>query len=621
MKIHEFSAKEFAAKTEDERKAVLAGLSDEALDAALTEGKTEATALFAKEAPTVADADEVEAITLSLNEIETAQKDRVTEAQAAADRFAAAKAKFAGEPINDGVEDSEEEDAEAEAEEIEEAEDAEVETEVEADDADAEDVSTDDGDDGATVASIRAGRALPKPSAAKKVGRTAKRPAKAASNVVITASASTKSFEPGKVLDNGMSDVAKASMEVARSFPSFNPVTASRQREVSGGAPVLRKTATAAIEVKNEFTTGAKQNASAEYDTVGEAVKAHRERVEASLGKRGQAAMAAAMAWCAPSEVVYNWIADFVVDGLLSTPEINAPRGGLMLTEGPMLLQDADAYGTEAAIDAFGFGGTEAEMEAGYIKECETIVCPEFDEFRLDFDGYCWKIPILTQKTFPELIADAMRVSDVAYAHKINRRKIRDILALSTAVDATNALGGVMVDTLEAFTQVAIKERRWWNLGENATMEVKLPQEALVIFQFDMARRSGLALNDTATAQKVNAHFAAHNLAVEYLSDFDQRYGAATPTADWPETIRGIMYPVGTFLTAQDDVINLSTIYDAASLSENEYTGVFYEQGIKVIKRGYRSHVIEVPVCVAGRTGANDLTCTGFDVPAFDGSF
>jgi hypothetical protein len=150
---------------------------------------------------------------------------------------------------------------------------------------------------------------------------------------------------------------------------------------------------------------------------------------------------------------------------------------------------------------------------------------------------------------------------------------------------------------------------------------VKLPQEAKAIFMFDMGRRSGLALTDIATEQKVAAHFAAHNLAVTYISDFDQRYGAATPTADWPETIRGIMYPAGTFLKSVKPVINLSAVYDAASLSENEYTGVFFEQGVMTIKRGYRSHVIEVPVCTAGVTGANLLSCSGFAQPGFDGSF
>lgn len=610
----------FSALSTEERATQFAGMSNDDLTAALAEGRTEATALFALgDKATVADADTAEALVASIGLIEAEQKARATAATEAAARFAAAKATFSDEPKDE--EDDEEKDKpfsvdapEDEDDEADEADDAE-----EADEAN----DAEDADAGEAVVTAAAAvdhtKAQRLPSAASKVGRKTKRPAvQASSEVIITAAADVQGFANGQRL-KGMDEVAKAVQARVKGFSPFNQRSADRARSESNGEPVLNKFGAASFAISDPYALTASSGVQKEHSATKEAVKAHTERVVASMGQRGDAAMTAAMAWCSPSEVVYNWIADFVVDGLLDLPEINAPRGGLMLTEGPQLLQTT--YADDAAIDGFGFGGTEAEMEAGYVKTCETIECPEFFDHRLDFDGYCWKIPILTQKTFPELIADAMRVSDVAYAHKMNRRFIADVIAGSTGIDATNALGASMLDTLEAFTQVAIKERRWWNLGENAVMEVKLPQEARVIFQFDMARRSGLALTDIATEQKVAAHFAAYNLAVTYLSDFDQRYGAATPTADWPETIRGIMYPVGTFVKAQDDVINLSAVYDAASLSINEYTGVFYEQGVKVIRRGYRSHVIEVPVCTAGRTGANDLSCTGFVVPGFDGSF
>jgi hypothetical protein len=357
------------------------------------------------------------------------------------------------------------------------------------------------------------------------------------------------------------------------------------------------------VQSTNDLT--ARSSTRDEYDAVGEAVKAHVERVNARLGFNGDAAMAAAMAWCSPSEVVYNWIADFVVDGLKQVPQISAPRGGLMLTEGPRLLQNA----LGGDVSDFGFGGTEAEMEAGYVKTCETIVCPDFEDYRLDFDGYCWKIPILTESTFPELVADALRASDVAYAHKMNQRLINDILAESTPQNANLQYGGSVMDTLEAVVQVATKERRWWNLGRNAIIEVTLPDYALDIFKIDMQRRSGLALSDVATEQKVNAYFANHRLSVEYVSDFDERAGSAVPTPTWPNQIRAIVYPAGTFVQAQKDVITISAVHDAASLSQNEYTGVFYEQGVKTIRRGYRSTVITIDVCTAGTTGANAYLC------------
>jgi hypothetical protein len=614
----------FAALTDEERTAEFAKMDNDALAASLAEARTEATALFALESPTIEQVNEAEAIVASIGRIETEQNARAAAVEDAAKRFAAAKQTFSTEPVNDGVEDSEEEAEEAEEEESEEADDAE--------DAEAEDGSESDageGDSGEAVTTAAAvnhtTRQTIKANAAAKVGSKVKRPAVASKQpVTITAAADVQGFSNGQVL-SGMAEVAKAVQARVKGFAPFNLRAAQQTNEQSGGQPVLHKFGAAAFGVDFDSALTAAGGTEKEYDAANEAVKQHVQRVNASLGLSGEtpAAMAAAMAWCAPSEVVYNWIADYVVDGLLTLPEVNAPRGGLMMTEGPQLAQgtyDDSEIGLDGT-EVFGFGGTEAEMEAGYVKTCETIECPEFVDHRLDFTGYCWKIPILTEKAFPELVADAMRLSDVLYAHKMNRRFIGDIVAASTAINATNAFGAVQVDTLEALTQVAIKERRWWNLGSNAVMEVKLPQEALEIFKFDMARRSGLALNDIATEQKIAAHFANHKLAVEYISDFDQRYGSATPTADWPETIRAIMYPTGTFLRAVEDVINLSAVYDAASLSANEYTGVFFEQGVMTIKRGYRSHVIEVPVCTAGRTGANDLTCTGFEVPAFDGSF
>jgi hypothetical protein len=601
-------ATNFAALSDEERATQFASMDDAAIEAAITAQKAQATALFAREQAdlTIADADDAEALVASMGALEAEQKARQTAATEAAERFAKARQTFGVEDADETeTEDADEADTDADSEETEDAGDGD-----DAEEGDDGDADAGDGEgDALTAAAIAArGRRLPT-SAAKTVGSQTKRPArKSSTDVVITAAADVPDFATGQRL-TGMSQVAEAVMNRVKGFPKFNSRAAAQTAEQSGGQPVLHKFGAASFGAQFDASLTASRSAEKDHDVVKTAVTAHIDRVKASLSS-DPTVVTAAMAWCSPSEVVYNWIADYVVDGLLDLPEVAAPRGGLVMTEGPQLAQTT--YGTPEAVDAFGFGGTEAEMEAGYVKTCETIECPEFVDHRLDFDGYCWKIPILTEATFPELVADAFRLSDVLYAHKMNRRFIRDVLAQSTAVNATNALGGSMLDTLEAFTQVAIKERRWWNLGENAVMEVKLPQEARHIFKMDMARRSGLALTDVANDAKVAAHFASYNLAVTYISDFDQRYGAATPTADWPETIRGIMYPAGTFLKSVKPVINLSAVYDAASISENEYTGVFFEQGVMTIKRGYRSHVIEVPVCVAGQTGANALTCEPF---------
>lgn len=589
-----------AMSTNEERATAAAAMSDDDLSTNLAAYNTRATEMFALETATVEQANEAEALMASIGIIEAEQASRAAVVAEAAQRFAAAREQFSAATAEaEVVEEVEEPEAEvvepeAEVEETEESEETEEETEAEA----------------TVTAAAQRTFAVParKPSAAARVAAKTPRPAvKSASPVTITAAADIPNVPMGSAFES-LTSVAMAAQSRAQAFPQFNEQSAEAIRSQTGGTEQLHKFAVASFKAAFEdaHKGGATGQTDKDYGAVTAARKDHAEALKRSLesAKQGKDATLRAAGWCAPSPIVYDWIADYVVDGLLSLPEVSAPRGGLQTTVGPQLLQT-----TFADPANFGFGGTEAQAIAGYTKTCETIECPDFVDNRLDFVGYCWKIPILTESAFPELIADALRLSDVAYAHKMNARFINDIWGMSTDI-AVDGLGAVFLDTLEAFTQIAVRERRWWNVGENAMMEVKLPQVALDIFKFDMARRSGLALNDVATTQKVAAHFAEHNLAVEYLSDFQDLSGTTgAVAAAWPEKIKGMIYPAGTFVKAVKDVVNLSAVYDAASLSVNEYTGVFFEQGVKTIKMGYRSHRLEVPVCTAGRTGANDLDC------------
>lgn len=569
-------------------------MSNDELTAALTEARTKAAALFALDAPTVADADTAEALMASVSAIEGEQATRAAVVADAEARFAAARATFA---VNDGVDSGADEPTnEPDGDE---PEDGEPEPEF-SDDA-PEAVAPEADAPEATVTASGAQRIKPG-SAAKKVAARTKRPAvKAAEPVIITAAADVQGFAAGQTL-SGMDEVAKAVVNRVKGFGKFNQRAAEAVNSQSGGEPVLSKFGAASFSLNFD-------------DTLTASVGNDRSAVKTALKQQYAGAPAegslTAAGWCAPSQPVYSYIADYVVDGLVTVPEVSAPRGGLLLTTGPA----RSSQGT--ALDDFGFVQTEAQAEAGTVKTCETIVCPDFVDHRLDAIGYCYKIPLLTQKAYPELITDALKFAGVLYAHKVNRRIISDMVALSTPLNATG-LGAVFTDTLEALTMIAVKERRKWNIGVNAIMEVKLPEIAREIFRADMSRRNSVSV-DAITDQQIDAHFTARRLSVEYVADWQETVGASTTAV--PATIQAMIYPAGTFIKAVEDVINLSAVYDAASLSINEYTGVFFEQGVMTIKRGYRSYVIEVPVCVAGRTGANDLTCTGFTTQGFNGAF
>ena len=591
-------------------------MSAEDLTAALNTARQQADALFALSEVTPEQVDEAEALMASIGQIETEQARRSEVATEAATRFASLRSQFsAGAEDEEETEEDETEDEdadEADETEVDEVEDDEVEETEEVAAATAPPFEKKKDEDDVTTASADPARSqrISAAAASRKVARKVKRPNAAQSAMVtITAAADIPNVPMGSNLSD-MNAVAAAIMSRAKGFAPFNKRAAEATAAKSGGEPVLNKYAVASfgLSFDKEETAGSK-NGGDDYSAVQASRKNHVARLQAGIDSvlSGKADALTAAGWCAPSPYVYNWIADYTVDGLLTLPEVSAPRGGLQITQGPQLAQSATYAG--AGVDDFGFGGTEAEAIAEtFDKTCETIECPDFVDHRLDWDGYCWKFPFLTEAAYPELVADALRLTDVLYAHKMNRRFINDVIAESDAVTATG-LGAVFLDSLEALTQIAVKERRWWNIGENAVMEVKLPQVAREIFKFDMARRSGLALSDIATDQRIAAHFANHNLSVEYLSDFDQPNAGTTPTTEWPETLRAIIYPAGTFAKAVEPVINLSAVHDAASLSQNEYTGVFFEQGVMTMKMGYRSHVVTVPVCTAGVTGANALTC------------
>lgn len=601
-----------------------AAMSNDELTAALTEARDKAKALFALTEPTIEQVDEAEALVASVRDIETEQKTRAAAREDASKRFAAARQTFSAEA--EEVKEIEVE-TEPEAEEGDEGDSEGASDGGEEDNGDSEDAGDEDEGDGEesgaedggdseeggeAVTTASAGRTpavkSQKISAARAIGRKTKRPAvKKASPLVITAAADVEGFANGQRID-GMAKLTQAVQARARGFAPYNEAAARSVFQASGGKEQLHRYSVASFALDFDPSMDARRGN--DYGAARAALKSHNEMIQATLtaSLRGEDPTLTAAGWCAPSPTAYNWIADYVVDGLLTEPEISAPRGGLKTTTGPALAQT-----TYADVDDFGFGGTEAQAIAGFTgdgaKTCGTIECPDFTDHRLDYSGYCWKIPILTNHAYPELVEDALRLSTVLYAHRMNKRFIGDIVAASSAIDATG-YGATFTDTLEALTQVAVKERRWWNVGVHAVMEVKLPQFAEEVFKFDMARRAGLALDDIATSQKVAAHFATHNLAVEYISDYqDLTSASSTVEAEWPEVVNAIMYPSGTFARAVEDVINLSTVYDAASLSENEYTGVFYEQGVMTVQLGYRSHTLAIPVCTAGLTGAADLTC------------
>jgi len=304
--------------------------------------------------------------------------------------------------------------------------------------------------------------------------------------------------------------------------------------------------------------------------------------------------LTAAGGWCAPSEVIYDLCPGASTDGMLSISEVAVNRGGIRYTRGPDF----------SSVYAAGFCQTEAEAIAGTTKPCYTVTCPPFVEVRLDVCGICIRVPILTNAAYPELISATLREAMIGHQHAMNARVLAAIATFAGTPVAFGGLGAASSDTLEALLLMGANMRQKYRLPMNQSLEVVLPFWARSVIQADLFRRTGCCT--LPSQQDVNAIFTAAQMNVQFVYDWEELPDNAT---DWPTTIPALVYPAGAYIKGTSNVINLNAVYDAASLATNVYTGLFFEEGILVAEMCRDGIAVDIPVCTAGRTGANDLTC------------
>lgn len=561
------------------------GVSDEALSQSYATKKDTYKALVAK-GQEMSDDDITTATALS-EEIDEIAAEQTARTEAAAERAAQIEALSNKEFATAEAEDA---DGTAKAE-------TEGESEGDAEEEDAEEEDAEEGDSAEGESTEQAAGKGKQEFARKPLADTAKkakRPARPAEDQEprgpqIVAAANVDGFNSGAVLP----DIDTLTAAVVSKMKGFAPPSGD------GTSENLQKFAVASIQHK--FSTDlVVDRGTDDYEVVQRA--GDESRLEST---QGRGSLTAAGGWCAPSETLYDLMADETTEGILSLPEMQVRRGGVRFTEGP---QFADFYANA------GFIQTEAQAIAGTTKPCYEVDCPDFTEVRLDAVGLCIKVPILTNAAWPELTRRFTSGSLIAHQHMVNADVIGRMVALSGAVRTFGGLGSTASDTLEALELVADQRRQSQRLALNKSMEVVVPFWVKGAVRNDLSRRTGQ--QTPVTDQQITAHFAARNLAVSFVYDWqplpvvdDAGTVGVNEQNTYPATFRALVYPAGTFIKGTSGVINLSAVYDAASLAVNTYTGLFMEEGLLVLKRQYGSDYVEVPVCNAGRTGAADLVC------------
>lgn len=300
--------------------------------------------------------------------------------------------------------------------------------------------------------------------------------------------------------------------------------------------------------------------------------------------------LVAAGGWCAPSETLYDFCDGESTDGIISLPEFNVRRGGIRYTPGPSL---GDFMGQ-------GFWQTEAQAIAGTAKPCIEIDCPDFTEVRLDAVGLCVKVPILTNAAYPELVRRSIALALIAHQHYVSQVLINKMVTASGAAIAAGNVGSIASGALNAVELVAETERGRLRLKMGATMEVVLPFWVKAVIRADLASRTGVDLLAVSDAD-ITRYFSARNIKIQWVYNWQQ---LAENAVGYPQTVQALVFPAGTFTKGVSDVINLDAVYDAAGLTENTYTGLFFEEGVLLAKNCYKSKLVTIPVCAAGVTGA-----------------
>jgi len=411
-------------------------------------------------------------------------------------------------------------------------------------------------------------------------------------------------FTAGQELDS-FAQLAEAFVGRGKSFVSggkggkANKVAIDNPGRFDLSSNATRHSVAKLRKVDSEFTITQNMSAEDQFDLI------QRVAQESRLGKGG---LIAAGGWCAPSEQIWSFCELETMDGLISIPEMSVKRGGVTWTPGPQL---ADML----ADVNFGFLQTEAQAEAGDVKPCYNVVCPDWEEVRLDAVGFCIKAGLLTNSAYPELVRRVLALGLIAHARTINATTIARISTMIGApitfapVDGTEY--SATSDLLSAIELHTIRIRETHAMAEDATVEGIFPIWLKAVIRAELSRRNGVDLLNV-TDGTIRSWFSERGVAAQFVRDYQAiNAGAATTaggTAGWtrlPDKVEFMLYPAGAFVRLGTDVIDLDTVYDTDGLTQNTYTAAFFEEGFGILNAcGTGAKVVVGLDNVSGLTGA-----------------
>lgn len=338
--------------------------------------------------------------------------------------------------------------------------------------------------------------------------------------------------------------------------------------------------------------------------------------------------LTAAGGWCAPSEVLWDTCPIVVSrDGMIDLPTITSNRGGIKYSKRP----DFAPFWSMV-----GFEQSETDAIAGVEKPCFEIPCPDdLSECRMDIEGICLIQPLLTERGWPEKVEEFVEYAMLAHAHRINAMRIKRMVDMATwAITVPGPVRTPDDNTLPATARtvddhgpgafesvLSVLElqveffRYSMRLSRNALLEGMAPYWLRGLLRADISKKLGIDNRwGAASDEALDRWFTDRGVRMQFVYDFQDSMAdqdptgfGGTPPTKWPEEVSILLWEPGMYFGIQQDVINLTGVYDRTDLQRNVYTRLFTEEGFQVCARCGRSMLITIPLCPNGLSGSHEL--------------
>lgn len=384
----------------------------------------------------------------------------------------------------------------------------------------------------------------------------------------------------------------------------------ARSLVITNGRPGFQTVAS--IRNNFEHVIDGERTSPGEFDAMIRELR-NRDTIESLVPENGD--MVAAGGWCAPSTIRYDFFNIACQDGMVDLPTFGVQRGGIQFPISPSL---ADVFSGTFTNATNPWLWTEADdilaVTGSPTKPCVRVICPTFDEVRLECYGICLTAGNLTADAYPEAVRNHLSLLLSAHYHAMNQRFIQQMVALSTSaiVIPTGACRAISSDLPDYIGLAAQDYRTRFGMCDDDVLEVVLPRWARDAIRSDLSRRMGVDPTNYSNAD-IDRLFTTRRVRIQWVNDWQIRTagqpGGATALTAWPDTVDFMIYAAGTFVRGNGLTLDLGVVRDSVLNETNDHTAAWTEECHLIARYGHESRLYRLPVCVGGLTGGTCNEC------------